>query len=309
MILRRTTWRLTLWFAIVQLALFGAFAIAVYAFVTSSFDFDAAEEGSGISAEASFATLRAALLWGFAGLVVAVPATSYLLASLAMRPVRRSFEAQQRFVDDASHELRTPLAAIQAKLELTLLRDRDVPSYQSAIRETLRSTDHLARTLSDLLLLSRTEREAQMAMELVDVRQLVDDALAVDTLIAERVTTESDAGVTVHGASGLLERALLNLLTNAIRYSDADDPIEVRAIRQGAWARIEVQDHGIGMTPDEVGLAFDRFWRADPSRASEGNGLGLSIVRQIMRLHGGDVEINSHSGVGTTAVLRIPLSR
>jgi signal transduction histidine kinase len=308
-ILRRTTWLLTLSFALVQLALFGAFAIAVYAFVTSRFDFDAAEGGSGVSAEASFATLRAALLWGFAGLVVLVPATSHLLATLAMRPVRRSFEAQQRFVDDASHELRTPLTAIQAKLELTLLRPRNLATYEAAIREALESSDRLARTLEDLLMLSRTEREAGMTMELLDMAQVIDETIALDPSIETRVTSVSENGLTVRGSSGLLERAILNLLTNAVRYSGPDDRIEVRAVRQGNSARVEVQDYGIGMTPQEVELAFDRFWRADSSRASDGNGLGLSIVRQIARLHSGYIEIVSKSGAGTTATLRLPLSR
>lgn len=148
-----------------------------------------------------------------------------------------------------------------------------------------------------------------MTMDLLDMAQVIDETIALDSSIETRVTSVSENGLTVHGSSGLLERAILNLLTNAVRYSGPDDRIEVRAVRQGNSARVEVQDYGIGMTPQEVELAFDRFWRADSSRASDGNGLGLSIVRQIARLHSGYIEIVSKSGAGTTATLRLPLSR
>jgi signal transduction histidine kinase len=107
----------------------------------------------------------------------------------------------------------------------------------------------------------------------------------------------------------MLTRAIVNLLTNALRYSPADSPVSVAIVKHGGMVRISVEDQGVGMTREDRARAFDRFWRADDSRSSEGRGLGLAIVKEIVGLHGGRVDLESELGVGTTASVELPLSR
>lgn len=309
MILRRARWRLTLWFATIQLGLYGAFALAVYAYATSAFDIDGAEDGPvAQTAEAGFATLRVALLLAFAALLVVIPLTSRALAVVAMRPVQASFEAQQRFVDDASHELRTPLSALRAQLELAASRPRSPEDYRAAIDRSLIATESLASTISDLLLLSRSEHEQGAAFERIEAQDLVERAVRHLPHPA-RIDVHSSVTAYVVGSRGMLERALVNLLTNAARYSPENSRILVAINRRSTMLAIEITDRGIGMTPAELQRATERFWRADASRSTDGNGLGLSIVSEIARMHHGSLQLRSQPDAGTTATLVIPLSR
>lgn len=310
MILRQARVRLTLVFAAAQLALALIFAFSVYGYVTVAFDLDGPTESGAIaSAETGFAALRAGLIWACAALIVVAPGTSWLLAGIVLRPVRRSFEAQEQFVDDASHELRTPLTAIRAQLELAVHRERSPVEYRDAIHSALEAASVLEQTLSDLLMLAQSDRETgsdRVPLRLADVLARCLPMMGAD---AARVRDEVDGEVVVHGFPGLLDRLMLNLLTNAARYSPTGTPITVRAESRPTDARLAVIDHGIGMTQQELHHATERFWRADSSRASEGNGLGLAIVSQIATMHRARMSIESTPGEGTTVNVLFPLSR
>ncbi|THG32838.1 sensor histidine kinase [Naasia lichenicola] len=310
MILRRARRRLAVVFATAQLTLAVAFAFAVYGYVTIAFDFDGpAESGVGASAEAGFAVLRSGLVWACLALLLIAPVTSWLLAGMVLRPVRRSFEAQERFVDDASHELRTPLTAIRAQLELAVHRQRAPDEYVDAIRRSLVATTVLEQTLSDLLVLSQSDREISADRTPVRLSAVLDRCVSLLPDVAQRVIAEVDDTATVEGLPGLLDRLLLNLLSNAARYSPAVSPIRVRIARRPNGVALTVTDTGIGMRASEITHATERFWRADSSRASDGNGLGLAIVRQIADLHHARLTIESTVGAGTSVGVLFPLSR
>jgi len=332
MIFRQAIRRLTLAYTAVQLVLFGVFALAVYFYVTGTFDFDTADvqgEGGLASAEQSFATLRDALVVIYAGLLLVVPITSWLMARAAMAPVRRSYELQQRFVDGASHEMRTPLAVVQGELELALTRSRTPAEYESAIRVAADATAGLVRLTNDLLLLSRGESsELALGFTPVDLNTLVADAAAeafarqptlapivIDPPAREGGDDTGDGdgsgsergGVWTHGSQELLSRAVSNLIDNARKFSAVDDAVLVSVRVLGATAIVEVHDEGMGMSHTELAHARDRFWRAEAARSREGHGLGLALVDEIVRAHGGTLGLRSEPGVGTVATLRIPL--
>ncbi|EAR26232.1 two-component sensor histidine kinase [marine actinobacterium PHSC20C1] len=322
MIFRRAIRRLTLAYTAAQLVLFGAFALAVYFYVTGTFDFDTAEvqgEGGLASAEQSFATLKNALIVIYAGLLLVVPITSWLMARAAMAPVRRSYELQQRFVDGASHEMRTPLAVVQGELELALTRSRTPAEYERAIRVAADATAGLVRLTNDLLLLSRGESsELALGFTEVDLNTLVSDAAAeasarqpalapivLDPSVGEPgVGTD---GVRLQASEELLRRAVGNLIDNARKFSAVDDAVRVSIRLLNANAIVEVHDDGIGMSRTELAHARDRFWRAEAARSREGHGLGLALVDEIARAHGGSLSIRSELGAGTVATLRLPL--
>jgi signal transduction histidine kinase len=309
MIFRRATLRLAASFASVQLALFVAFAVGVYLYVTTAFDFDVVEGDSAVNtAEAGFTALRNGLLISCAVLVLIVPPVSYALAALALRPVRASYDAQQRFVDDASHELRTPLTAIQSQLELALDRPRGVVDYLQAITLSLDATVQLNEILDGLLILSRGAHPTDLKMVDLEAGSAIESAMAqLSPGDRRRLMVSAGPTLRVKGDLSMLSRAVLNLVVNGLRYSNG--MVHVEAIRRADFVRIAVIDSGRGMTAAERMHAFDRFWRADASRSSDGNGLGLPIVDEIARLHGGKVDLVTTEGAGTTIWMDLPLSR
>ncbi len=310
MIFRRALIRLTVTYTLLQLALFGVFAIGIYVFVTGTFDFDVPElsgEAFIASAEQGFALLRNGLLVGYAALVVLIPVSSYLMARSALAPVRRSYELQQRFVDGASHEFRTPLSVIQGELELALSRSRTPAQYRMAMTRALESAGGLAQLTNDLLLLTRdSSLELEATFEAVSLNGLTRIAVEAQGRAAQRINIAQTREVLVKGSPGLLARAITNLIDNAIKFTNESEHVDVTVTSTGRVAQIVVSDDGIGMTDAEAAHAFDRFWRAQEARSTAGFGLGLPLVKQIVTAHHGKVSIDATPGVGTTVTLTLP---
>lgn len=309
MIFRRALIRLTVTYTIVQLVLFGGFAVGVYTFVTGTFDFDAPEhsgEAFIASAEQGFALLRNGLLVGYAILVILIPIFSYLMARGALAPVRRSYELQQRFVDGASHEFRSPLSVLQGELELALSRARTPAQYRAAIAKAMDAAQGLIRLTNDLLLLARESTdELEATFDIVSLTQLA-HKVAQGHSAAPRIVVTSDGEVLVKGSEELLTRAVTNLVDNAAKFSSESGRIEIATAAVGRTAHIQVTDDGVGMAAAETAHAFDRFWRAQDARSTSGFGLGLPLVKQIAAAHHGKAIITSKPGAGTTVDLALP---
>jgi len=228
---------------------------------------------------------------------------------------RRASEARlRRFVADASHELRTPLTSIRGYAELfrrgANTRPDDLAKTMQRIEE---AAARMGVLVEDLLLLARLDQGRPLEYESVDLSRVA--GAAVDDL---RVTSpdrtvlyESNGAVVVNGDAHRLRQVLANLLENARTHTPPATPIEVRVGYAGDDAVIEVRDEGPGMSEDEAAHAFERFWRADPSRTREkgGAGLGLAIVSAITEAHGGTAEVDTAPGEGATFRIRIPRDR
>ena len=314
MIFRRATIRLTVAYTLIQLALFGIFAVGIFAFVTGTFDFDAAEqdgEGAAFGAEQGFELLRMALITFYSSLVVVIPISSWLMARAALRPIKESYDRQQQFVDGASHEMRTPLSIIQGELELALTRSRSQTEYKAAITIALTAVNSLTRLTDDLLKLSRTTRE-----ELVSTFAPIDMNAVVRDVVSSAGVLELGPDVRAHlgqaarvrGSRELLAHAIGNAVDNAVKFSDPTGTVEVTTSVAGDVSITQVRDRGIGMTADQVAHAFERFWRADDARSTPGHGLGLALIRQIVGAHGGIVTLDSQRSVGTTLTVTLPLA-
>ncbi len=310
MIFRRAAIRLTILFSAVLLLVFGIVALGVYAFVTTSFDYDAAANaGTAVVdvAEMNFDRLRTGLIVGYIGLGIVVPFLAFALVTRTLRPARRGYEAQQRFVDDASHEFRTPLSIIQGELELAVSRPRTSTEYVAAIATALDEVGHLTELTDNLLALTRGDgRDLRAMFTAVDMQRVIGRVVGVDAAnpSAQRIRVETVESMRVHGSEDLLVRAIANLLDNALKFSPASSLVTVRATGTAERVTVEVIDSGPGFTPDELARAYDRFWRAPAARALPGHGLGLSLVREIVAAHRGSIEIVSEAG-NTTATLRL----
>ncbi|MDL4773131.1 MULTISPECIES: sensor histidine kinase [Thermomonosporaceae] len=229
-----------------------------------------------------------------------------LLAEAANATLDRldaALERQRRFTSDASHDLRSPITAARAQLEEALLYPDDVDWPQTG-RSVLQSLDRLQAIVTDLLELARLDAEAWTGEESVDLAALASIELARADR-SKRIVTHVQENVTVRGDRLKLVRLFTNLLDNAERHADSRIDITVRA--EGDTAVLEVADDGVGVSPGDREMVFQRFARLREGRERDANGtgLGLPIARQIAEAHGGGLTIED-SPRGARFVLSIP---
>ncbi|MFD3869810.1 sensor histidine kinase [Streptomyces sp. NPDC058623] len=217
--------------------------------------------------------------------------------------LERSDARQRQFTADASHELRNPLAAVRSRLEVALAGERP---DRASVAAALADTERLQRIATDLLLLARLDGGPAPRPEPVDLALLAAEDAARRPAPRVPLRVEAAAPVAAYGNPARLERALANLVDNAVRH--AAGGVVVRARACGDWAELEVIDDGPGIPDADRTRVFERFVRldADRGRAAGGTGLGLAIAREIARAHGGDVRALPAPEGGARLRLRIP---
>ncbi len=222
---------------------------------------------------------------------------------------------KSEFLSHAAHELRTPMASIYGFTELLMSQEFDEATRQDLLATIHKQTQWLVDIINELLDLARIEsrRGKDFTIEPVSLQPLIDEVLQAIQIDPARwplsVTTVPDLPV-VRADAAKLRQALTNVLGNAVKYSPNGGAIEVHfAMRETggkSLVGVSVTDHGIGMRPDQVAKVCDRFYRADTSGKIPGSGLGMSIVREIVELLGGQVEIVSAPDIGTSVTLWLP---
>jgi two-component system heavy metal sensor histidine kinase CusS len=244
------------------------------------------------------------------------------LASLAstfnemLDRLEESFERISRFSADIAHDLRTPVNNIRGEAEVALARPRSAEEYQDVIGSFLEEAVRLSDLISDLLFLARAESPLRhLRRERVEVGELLGgmmeyyEASAADGGIS-LFKRASEQPVNAEVDRTLMQRAVANLVSNALANTPSGGQIILSACIDNSTVRIEVSDSGIGIPAEALPRVFDRFFRVDSARSqsSGGTGLGLSIVQSIAVLPGGHVEISSQLGQGTQVILHIPIS-
>lgn len=221
--------------------------------------------------------------------------------------------SQHQFVADASHELRTPLAALRAEIEVCLRRERSPADYQGALHTSRHELERLTALVESLLSLARLDaRVVGKTSELVNLAACCRDVVEQLTPLAAsrgvHLHLEVPDDLPVRGDVLSLERAVRNLVENAIHHTPSGEQIVVLAKSEKGVAQLQVIDHGVGIAPEHLPRIFDRFYRVDTARtrATGGAGLGLSIVKAIVEAHQGTVAVESRLGQGTTLTLRVP---
>jgi two-component system sensor histidine kinase MprB len=212
---------------------------------------------------------------------------------------------QQRLVSDASHELRTPLTSLRTNAELLARADELAPGEYGAVVEGVQlEVQELTDLVSELVDLAGDSSGADEAPQLVELADLTRDTAAR----AQRRSSGREISVSVNGATTvmaraqLIERAIGNLVDNALKYGDGGTPIEV--VVEGT--RVEVRDRGRGFTPEDLPHVFDRFYRSVEARTQSGSGLGLAIVRQAVERDGGTVFAANREGGGAVVGFELP---
>lgn len=228
--------------------------------------------------------------------------------------LERSVKKIKQFSGDVSHELRTPLTIIRGEIEVLLRKERKKEDYIQTLQSVLEEAARMEKIINDLLLLSRLE-----AMEPAQFKQPVDLVTIASRAINQRKELAARKGLRItrafpengliKGHPELLERLVLNLLDNAIRYTPKGGKITLGIKEQNKKIEFYVADTGIGIPPQHLPYIFDRFYVADPSRSKEtgGVGLGLAIVKWIADLHGAKIKVESQVNQGTQFTIYFPV--
>lgn len=235
-----------------------------------------------------------------------------------MLEIKKSDQLRRELVANISHDLRSPLASIQGYLETIQLKGEDLTREQLTqyIETALVNTKRLNKLIGDLFDLSKLDAEkVKPILESVSVAELVQDIVLQFKPIAEKKEIELTTGFPEHPNTyitadiGLLNRAIANLINNAIEHTPAGGTVSITFTKDGKDVRLEVCDSGEGIPEADIPHVFDRFYQADKSRSNDSNaGLGLAIAQKIFNLHGGKISVDSPVGTGTTFKVWIPES-
>ncbi|PHM21587.1 MAG: hypothetical protein CK604_04185 [Curvibacter sp. PD_MW3] len=223
---------------------------------------------------------------------------------------------KSEFLSTAAHELRTPMASIYGYSELLRMKEFDTAKRQEILATISRQSGLMSSIINELLDLARIEsrRGKDFVLEQIALQDLVADAVSGFKPPSERpapLLPPTGEALFVNVDRKKMQQALLNILSNAYKYSPQGGEVSVRyclSEGEGRLCRvgIEVQDQGIGMTVEQLSRVCERFYRADASGKIPGTGLGMSIVKEIVELHGGEIELSSVVGRGTTVTLWLP---
>src|SRR5213596_1395809 len=220
-----------------------------------------------------------------------------------------SFTRLSQFSADLAHELRTPIANMLGEAQVALSRDRSSAEYRETIESTIGECERLSGIVDNLLFVARVDAAREpIAPTRFDARAAVEKIASFYQMIADdhHVTIRCSGEGQIYADSALFERAVGNLVDNALRFTPANGSIQIAIAEHAANFEVAVSDTGCGIAPEHLPRVFDRFYRVESSRGSDGAGLGLALVKSIVDLHDGSARIQSEVGRGTTVTLIFP---
>jgi signal transduction histidine kinase len=253
---------------------------------------------------------------GFIALII-TSAIGYYMAGKALIPLKEAYEKQKQFAADASHELRTPLAVLMASAEL-LLADPSIenPFLRQVLEDVKSEVKKMTNLVSDLLMVARSDNNAlKVKIQRLDLSEILQQVVRTMTPIAEkkniRLGGENLKKVMINADEQKIKQLAIILVDNAIKYTLEGGAVLVRLEKVDAKKVVfAVMDSGIGIAPEDLDKVFERFYRVDKARSREmgGNGLGLAIAAEIVKLHDGKISVESKLGEGTKFTVELKVS-
>ena len=312
--------KLTLFYVLIVMAISISFSLAIY-------QISSREIGRGLGPESrilrdlipnniedlrsqqineSNSHLKVNLLYYNLIILILSSIGSYFLAKRTLKPIEEAMDTQNRFTADASHELRTPLAAMRAEIEVSL-RDKKINFNDSKrlLKSNLEEVEKLENLSNALLKLSHLQEDIKRDFANVSLKETMLEAFEKVEKLADKKNIEFKvklSDVLVKADKHSLIELFVILLDNAIKYSPGDSKININLEKEASHVVVTIKDEGIGIKAMDLPHIFDRFFRADSSRSKEkvdGYGLGLSIAKQIVELHGGRISVESTPGKGS----------
>jgi len=229
-----------------------------------------------------------------------------------------AFAMQRRFSASAAHELRTPIAVLRTKLDVFKKKKREQREYDELVDTMETYIDRLSSIITDLLEFAETSELGETEDVSLDsvIKTVVDDleSVAQNNMINMQIDAHSDTqseaqNLIVKGNTNLLYRALYNLVENAIRYNNEEGSVNITLETRGQEGVITIADTGVGIAPEQRELVFEPFYRVNKSRSREfgGAGIGLSLVKTILKRHGASITVSENNPQGSVFTIRIPL--
>ena len=228
--------------------------------------------------------------------------------------LHESEQGRQRFIRRLDHEIKNPLTGLRTAL-VNLQETKDVEERQRASENATRAVERLTRLLNDLRKLSDLEERSLERIH-VDIPELLDEVVEAARMIPAYRGRSINLLITkvpsllphVTGDRDLLSLAMYNLVENALKYTSANDSVEVRALEDGKAVVVEVADSGAGIASEDLSKIFEELYRGSNARSTEGSGLGLALVNRIISLHGGQIQVRSRQDGphGTVFTVRLP---
>ena len=228
--------------------------------------------------------------------------------------LHESEQGRQRFIRRLDHEIKNPLTGLRTAL-VNLQETKDVEERQRASENATRAVERLTRLLNDLRKLSDLEERSLERIH-VDIPELLDEVVEAARMIPAYRGRSINLLITkvpsllphVTGDRDLLSLAMYNLVENALKYTSANDSVEVRALEDGKAVVVEVADSGAGIASEDLSKIFEELYRGSNARSTEGSGLGLALVNRIISLHGGQIQvrIRQDGPHGTVFTVRLP---
>ncbi len=222
-----------------------------------------------------------------------------------------AFRERETFVASVSHDLRTPLTILQGQLEIMLMHSSLDEATKRSLNRMKREVRRLSRMTNNLLLSAQLETTQEYSPMDLDLRELLEEVAVEARVLADdiSITVSTPSAPVVPGDYDLIKQMLLNVIDNAVRFSAEGGVVEIELNQQDEYAVIGVSDHGQGMSAETLAHVGKPFYKSEYNRKGgrrAGTGLGLYIVKQIILLHQGQIDIESREGAGTTVILRLP---
>lgn len=233
------------------------------------------------------------------------------LANQSIKPIESAITQMRRFMGDAAHELKTPIAVLRARTDVALQRPRSPEEYNEILNGVSKEAERLGNLVENMLLLARADA-GQWPVQKVKV--FLDDILMDAASAAQALGTAKNVEIdldtleetAVNGDPTLLRQLFMILLDNAVNFTPEGGKVIATAQKNGRHCYVTITDTGVGIPSSALPHVFERFFRADPARSRGGVGLGLSIARWIVDVHGGRIEVQSHEGKGTSMKVVLP---
>ncbi len=231
---------------------------------------------------------------------------------VALVPVRDSLVAQKRFIESVAHELRTSLSILKTQTEVAKMDPAVVSLVGDTLNENIKEIDHITEILNNLLVFNRVGTLENIVFDTVNMEVVIETVISRLQRLAEykgvAVVFEKSTIPLVYGNSAGLEQALFNLIKNGIIYAQKGGTVTIQCLSVTEYnVTLRISDDGIGIAKDELPHIFKLFYRTDSVQGTTtGTGLGLALVLEIIKLHGGKISVESTPGVGTQFDVTIP---
>ncbi len=243
-------------------------------------------------------------------------ALGWIIVMHDITPFKEMDRLKSELIATVSHDLKQPLSVMNGYIELLQMQNAIQPHGMHSVQMVRRSIQNMRQLIDDLLDLAKIESGVQLNLQPVQVHNVINDCIESLWPAAQNksmtITTETNGSLPLVQADYMrLRQILINLISNAVKYTPPEGWVKIRAEQRGSTLRVFIQDNGLGISPEDQVYIFDRFYRVrrPETDSIEGTGLGLAIVKTLVEAHGGQIGLESHLGEGSTFYVTLPLAQ